>query len=193
MARPSIERCLRTPIIPVVWDPAPHADLIALASTVFLQGGTLADLPRVLDAFETSPLQNVSLFIHIDLIGGLENSEAGLEYLAGFRRFAGIVSVHHHLARPARKIGLLSIVRLFISDSRAVERGLSVAIKSHADAIEILPAAAAVKVAEDFRHCPLPRIAGGLCRNEADVTEVLASGCRAVTSTKPQLWRLNQK
>jgi glycerol uptake operon antiterminator len=192
MPRSSIDNCLRRRVIPVVWDPAPHAELIGQASSVFLQGGPLADLPRVLDAFEHGHLQDVSLFVHIDLVAGLEKSEAGLEYLTGFRRFAGVVTVHHHLARPARRLGMLSIIRLFLSDSRAVERGLAVAVKSHTDAIEILPAVTAVKVADDFRHCPVPRIAGGLCRSEADIAEALDSGCRAVTSTRPELWRLNE-
>jgi glycerol uptake operon antiterminator len=101
------------------------------------------------------------------------------------------VSVHHHLASTARKLGLLSIVRLFLSDSRAVDRGVSVANKSHPDAIEILPAAVATKVMGDFAKCKIPRIAGGLCRTEIDVKEVLESGCRAVTSTSPALWKLN--
>jgi len=48
---------------------------------------------------------------------------------------------------PARRVGLLSIVRLFLSDSRAVDRGISVVKKSHPDAVEILPAVVAAKVA----------------------------------------------
>jgi glycerol uptake operon antiterminator len=178
-------------VIPVVWDPGQQRALIGRASTVFLQGGSLAELPHVLDRCQTPELADVALFAHIDLIAGLENSEAGMEYLAGLGRLAGIVTVHHHLTRPAHKMGLMAIVRLFISDSRAVERGIAVANKSQADAIEILPAAAAVKVAADFKQCPLPRIAGGLCRTEADVREALDSGCRAVTSTRSALWQLN--
>jgi glycerol uptake operon antiterminator len=191
MARSSIQKCLERPVIPVVWDPGEDLELIGQASSVFLQGGALADLQRVLNIFRDA--SSAALFVHIDLIAGLENSEAGVEYLAKFERLAGVVSVHHHLARPARKLGLLSIVRLFISDSRAVERGLAVANKSGADAIEILPAAAAVKVADEFKQCPLPRIAGGLCRTEVDVREALGSGCRAVTSTRSALWRLNER
>jgi glycerol uptake operon antiterminator len=144
-----------------------------------------------LDDFRDQQLAEISLFVHIDLLAGLENSDAGLEYLAGFERITGVVTVHHHLAAQARRLGLLSVVRLFMSDSRAMDRALSIAEKSRPDAIEILPAAAAPKVAGDFASCRIPRIAGGLCRNEADVDEVLASGCRAVTSTSPALWRLN--
>lgn len=192
MPRLTIENCLRQPVIPVVWDPTKHADLISHASIVILQGGSLAELPRVLDRFGEQKLSNIAVFAHIDLIAGLENSEAGMEYLAQFHRFAGIVTVHHYLAKPARRLGLLSVVRLFLSDSRAVDRGVAVAAKSQADAIEILPAVAAVKVAAELNRTALPRIGGGLCRTEADVREALDSGCRAVTSTRPELWELNQ-
>jgi glycerol uptake operon antiterminator len=191
MRRKSIDSCFRKHVIPVIWDPGAQIELLSHASTVFLQGGPLGDLARVLDLFGTPRLEQLAVFVHIDLVGGLENSEAGLEYLAGFERISGLVTVHHHLASAARKHGLLSIVRLFLSDSRAVDRGLSVVNKSHPDAIEILPAIVAAKVAGDFAACRIPRIAGGLCRTDADIDEVLASGCRAVTSTSAALWKRN--
>jgi glycerol uptake operon antiterminator len=191
MRSASIDSCFARHVLPVVWDPGPHRDILAGASAAFLQGGSLAELPHTLDAFRRKPLDRLPLFVHIDLVAGLENNEAGLDYLAGLDRLAGVVTVHHYLTTPARRLGLLSIVRLFLSDSRAVDRGLTVANKSHPDAIEILPAAAAVKVAGDFAQCRIPRIAGGLCRTPADVAEVIGSGCRAVTSTSPALWKLN--
>ncbi len=187
----SIDPCFRNKVIPVTWSPGNRVADIARAATVFLQGGTLQNLKLTLDQFSCPQLEHLSLFVHIDLLAGLENNEAGLEYLASFKRITGIVTVHHHLAPPARKLGLLSVVRLFLSDSRAMDRGLAVANKSQPDAIEILPAAAASKVAADFKNCRIPRIAGGLCRTEQDVAEALASGCRAVTSTSLQLWHLN--
>ncbi len=187
----SIDSCFRHKVIPVTWDSGTNQSVISRASTVFLQGGTLHNLSRTLDEFSNPQLAHLPLFVHIDLLAGLENNEAGLEFLASFERITGIVTVHHHLAGSARKLGLLSVVRLFLSDSRAMDRGLSVANKSQPDAIEILPASAASKVAGDFKSCRIPRIAGGLCRTEADVTEALSSGCRAVTSTSLNLWRLN--
>lgn len=191
MRRVSIDSCFRQHVIPVVWESWEHRDLLACASAVFLQGGPLNELNRILDTFCDRDLANIPLFVHIDLLGGLENNAAGLEYLAGFERISGVVTVHHQLALNARRLGLLSVVRLFLSDSRAVDRGLSVANKSRPDAIEILPAAVAAKVAGDFKSCRIPRIAGGLCRTKADVVEVLDSGCRAITSTSPSLWKLN--
>jgi len=189
MKRRSIKQCFTKPVIPVVWDPSDEFSLISKAGAVILQGGEVADLPRVLDIFQEMP--DISLFVHIDLLSGLENSDAGLHYLAGFSGIEGVVTVHHHLSRPARRLGLKTIVRLFITDSRAVDRGLAVIEKSQADSIEILPAVAAVKVASDFAKCKLPRIAGGLCHTEQDIEECLASGCMSATSTRPELWRMN--
>jgi len=189
--RKSIESCLRSKVIPVVWDPEADRDLLARASVVFLQGGALGDLGRVLDAFSHPHLEHLPIFVHVDLVAGLENNEAGIEYLADFNSISGVVTVHHHLTAAARRVGLLSIVRLFLSDSRAVDRGLSVVKKSHPDAVEILPACVAAKVSKDFADSQIPRIAGGLCRTEADVEDVLSSGCRAVTSTSAALWKLN--
>jgi glycerol uptake operon antiterminator len=191
MRRKSIDSCFRNRIIPVIWDPGAHSDLLARASSVFLQGGSLGDLERVLGLFSGPKLEHLPLFVHVDLVSGLENSESGIEYLASFQRLTGVVTVHHHLTSAARRAGLLTIVRLFLSDSRAVDRGLTVVNKSHPDAVEILPAVVAAKVAGDFASCRIPRIAGGLCRTEADVNEVIASGCRAVTSTSAALWKLN--
>ncbi len=186
-----IDECLSKPVIPVLWRTANQDSLLARASSVILQAGTLVELRDVVAAFDRPQLQHISVFVHIDLIAGLENSEAGLECLAALGRVAGVVTIHHNLTRPAKKLGLLSVVRLFLSDSRALERGLTIVSKSSADAIEIMPAAVAAKTKKDFDRLPLPRIAGGLCRSEADLQEALASGIRAITSTRPAFWEYN--
>jgi glycerol uptake operon antiterminator len=186
-----IENCFSKPVIPVLWQLPTRLETIACASTVILQGGSIAELSGLIRHFEQPPLEHIHLLVHIDLVSGLENNEAGLECLALLGRIEGVVSIHHHLTKPAKRFKLLSIVRLFLSDSRAMERGLSVAGRSRPDAIEILPAVAAVKTSSEFQHCPLPRITGGLCKTEEDVREALASGCQAVTSTLPRLWELN--
>jgi len=188
-----INRCFAKPIIPVLWDASQHMDSLAHASAVFLQGGKLTELPRVMSVFRDPRLEHVALFLHIDLVAGLENNEAGLEYLAEYSQLTGIVTVHHHLAAAAKRMNLLTVVRLFLSDTRAVERGLAVVSKSKPNAIEILPAAVALKVSGDFRALPIPRITGGLCRTEADVNEAIGSGCLAVTTTRQELWALNAR
>ncbi|MBN1851126.1 MAG: glycerol-3-phosphate responsive antiterminator [Pirellulales bacterium] len=187
----SIEHCLRQPVIPVVWDPSSERDVISRASVVLIQGGAIADLPRILHLFDRAPLNKTELLVHIDLVSGLENNEAGLELLAQMPRIRGIVTVHEQLVKPASRLNLLSVVRFFLQDTRAVSRAVAIASKSKADAIELLPAVAAVQTANAFRKCRLPRIAGGLCHTTDDIQKALDSGCQAVTSTRPALWRFN--
>ena len=186
-----IDPCFATPVIPVISNLSAGVDSIASASSVILQGTTVVDLPGIIRSFEQPPLQDVHLFVHLDLVSGLENNDAGLKFLAQLPRVEGVVTIHHHLMVPAKKLGLLAILRVFLSDSRALERGLKVIASSKPDVVDILPGAAAVKVVEDFRDCRVPYIAGGLCRTEADVNEALAAGSRAVTSTRTALWRMN--
>ncbi len=187
------DRCFRMPVIPVISELPARRDLLASASCVILQGTTLVELPRLVEAFDKPPLEDVLLLVHIDLIAGLENNEISLEFLAQWSRIQGIVTIHHHLIAPAKRLGFLSVLRVFLSDSRALERGLKLIDKWRPDIVDILPHAAAITVAGDFRSCGIPCIAGGLCRREEEVRGVLASGCRAVTSTRPNLWRLNDQ
>ena len=192
MATPRrLDRFFAKPVVPVLWDVGDNRELVAQASSVILQGGAIADLPRAIEQFDRPPLDHLRLLVHIDLLAGLEKSEAGLELLAATQKVDGVVTVHHHVVKPAKRMGFLTIVRVFLSDSRALERGLRVAAKSGSDVVELLPAAAAIKVAAELRACSIPYIAGGLCRTEDDILEARRSGSLAVTSTRPELWGLN--
>lgn len=186
-----IRHCFAKPVIPVISDWSAGTAPLTPATCVILQGATVVELPELIAHFESAPLNNICLLAHVDLLSGLENNESGIEYLAQFSRVDGIVSVHAHLIGPAKKRGLLTVARVFLSDSRALDRGLKLLTKTAPDVIDLLPAAAAVSVADRFDNVTIPRIAGGLCRNEADVEAVIRCGCSAVTSTRPDLWRLN--
>ncbi|MBN1912516.1 MAG: glycerol-3-phosphate responsive antiterminator [Pirellulales bacterium] len=156
-----------------------------------LQVDELADLPEILTIFERPPLENLPLFLHLDLIRGLGRDEAGLRFLTHFKRISGIITVHHHLVPAIHRAGMHSVVRLFLQDGRAVKRGLSVIEKSKPDAVELLPGVAAAEVGGDFDVLPTPRIAGGLIRGPETMKRILASGCRAVSTTNQALWALN--
>lgn len=186
-----IDRCFAKPVIPVFWNLAQETENVAHASCVILQGGNATELPSIADKLSAPPLDHLRILVHIDLIAGLEKNEAGLEMLTQLGDFDGIVTVHQHLMKPAKQQGLLSILRVFLTDNRACERGVKVATKAKPDVVELLPAAAAVQVAEEFHATGIPFISGGLCRSEEDIRQALTSGCQAVTSTSPELWKMN--
>src|SRR4051812_16284037 len=155
-------------------------------------GGELAELPQLLSRLSRPPFDRLPVLLHIDLVNGLSNDESGLRYVATLDRIDGIVTVRHHLAPAAAKLGLMSVVRLFLQDGRAVERGLSVIEKSKPDAVEVLPGVAMLEVADRFANLKIPCIAGGLIRTPAAVKNILAAGCKAVSTTDANLWKMNR-
>lgn len=189
---PDIARYLTKPVIPYVTEGLDaHPHLLASASIIFIGGGELAELPGLMDRLKRPPLSEMPVLLHIDLINGLSNDESGLRYVAGLERVDGIVTVRHHLAPVARKLNLMSVVRLFLQDGRAVERGLGVVEKSHPDAVELLPGVAYLEVADRFKGLGIPVIAGGLIRTREIVDRIHAAGCRSVSTTNVKLWEMN--
>ncbi|MGB7157001.1 MAG: glycerol-3-phosphate responsive antiterminator [Tepidisphaeraceae bacterium] len=183
---------LTRPVIPYVTEGVePHVNLLARSSIIFIGGGELAELPQLLQRLNEPPLAERPVLLHVDLLNGLSNDESGLRYVATHERIDGIITVRHHLAPLARRLGLMSVVRLFLQDGRAVERGLGVIEKSKPDAVELLPGVAALEVADRFRDLPIPFIAGGLIRAPEIVKRILASGCSSVSTTNVKLWEMN--
>lgn len=183
---------LAKPVIPVFWQTGSEESLLANASMLFLQGGQLAELPDRLAGLKRGPVARVPIVLHIDLLSGLSSDEAGLKFLAGLGGIDGIITVRSHLVAPARRLGLASILLLFLQDGRSVDRGLHVIEQSKPDMVELVPGVAALETARQFASIPVPRIAGGLIRSEPLVSRLLESGCTAVSTSSVDLWRLNR-
>jgi glycerol uptake operon antiterminator len=188
-----LARHLTKPVIPYLTEGVEHHELdIATASLIMIGGGELAELPALLARLQKPPFDRLPVLLHIDLVNGLANDESGLKYVATLDGVDGIITVRHHLTSLARKLGLMSVVRLFLQDGRAVERGLSVIDRSKPDAVEVLPGVAFLQVADRFAHLPIPCIAGGLIRSPEVVNQIRAAGCRAVSTSNVELWKLNR-
>lgn len=183
------------PVIPYLTEglgsAAPPQDL-ASASMIFIGGGELAELPNLMKALSREPLAGLPVLLHMDLVNGLANDESGLRYLATLERLDGIITVRPHLAPVARKLSLLCILRLFLQDGRAVERGLQVIERWQPDAIEIMPGVSFLEVADRFSNLPMPCIAGGLIRTPELVSRIIQAGAKAVSTTNAALWALNR-
>lgn len=184
---------LARPIIPYITDwSIPDPGVLASASMLFLSDGDIGDLPAVLDRLDQGPLGDIPVMLHLDLINGLSTDEAAIHYVSMLGRIDGIITVKHHLTPVARRYGMLTVVRLFLQDSRAVERGLKVVAKSKPDAVELLPGIAAALVADQFKALGIPLIAGGLVHTPETTHKIIETGCEAVSTTDTKLWEFNQ-
>lgn len=127
--------------------------------------------------------------VNLDLLAGFSRDSINAEYLAACGA-AGIVSTHAEILRASRRHGLITVQRTFALDSAAVEAGLRTMEHFLPDAVEILPAIAAPRVAARFRQSypHLRIVAGGLIADMKEVESLLASGVDAVSVSDPRFW-----
>lgn len=127
--------------------------------------------------------------VNLDLLTGFSRDIINVEYLASCGA-AGIVSTHYEVLRAARKQGLITVQRTFALDSSAIEAGLRTLSQFVPDAIEILPAVAAPRVAARFRqtYSQLQIMAGGLISDLKEVEHLLGAGIDAVSVSDPRFW-----
>lgn len=186
-----IKRWLSKPIIPVIWGDRANYQAAVGAATVFVQGGDINQLPTVLAPFESGPLESVTVLVHLDLLAGLAADHAGVEYLASFPRLDGIITTRYPLLRSARDLDMLAIVRLFLQDSRSLERGLKVIAANKPDLVEVLPGIASIEVADALNSLKMPWIAGGMVRHKQTVQQIVGAGGSSVSTSSSELWSMN--
>ena len=154
--------------------------------TVYLLYGNTLNIAQLLKRLRNSgklPLVN------LDLLAGFSRDSINAEYLASCGA-AGVISTHGEVLRASRKHGLITVQRTFALDSAAIEAGLKTMSHFLPDAIEILPAVAAPRVAPRFRNVyqDLRIVAGGLISDLKEVETLLASGINAVSVSDPRFW-----
>lgn len=127
--------------------------------------------------------------VNLDLLAGFSRDSINAEYLASCGA-AGIISTHVEVLRAARKRGLIAVQRTFALDSAAIDAGLRATNQFVPDAIEILPAVAAPRVASRFRaaHPGLRVVAGGLISGLKEIEDLLAAGIDAVSVSDSRYW-----
>lgn len=154
--------------------------------TVYLLYGntlTVADLLKRLRASGKLPLVN------LNLLAGFSRDSVNAEYLASCGA-AGVISTHGEVLRASRRQGLITVQRTFALDSAAVDAGLRTMSQFLPDAVEILPAIAAPRVATRLRstHPHLRIVAGGLISDLKEVECLLAAAINAVSVSDPRFW-----
>ena len=133
---------------------------------------------------------NKKIIYHIDMIHGLKNDNFGTEYLCQEFKPYGIISTKGSAIQKANQKKIVTIQRIFILDSHAIERSIKNIIKSTPDYIEILPSSTYSVFQEIYEKTNIPFFTGGLIRTTVDIENALKNGATAVTTTNPELWNM---
>ncbi|APC49112.1 glycerol-3-phosphate responsive antiterminator [Virgibacillus halodenitrificans] len=131
---------------------------------------------------------NKKALVHFDLIQGLKADEFGMEYLVREVKPDGILSTRANIIKLAKKHNLLSIQRIFLLDSLALDHSLELIKRIQPDSVEVLPGRMPSIIKEIYEQTKVPVIAGGLIKTEEDVSAALKAGAHAVSTSNRELW-----
>lgn len=127
------------------------------------------------------------LYIHIDLAEGVGRDKSGITLLKRMG-IDGIISTKVNLIKLAREIGLSTVQRFFIVDSKSVHTTIEAVKSSRPDMVEIMPATVGKVITKLAGELSIPIIAGGLIETQSEVANALLSGASAVSTGKRELW-----
>lgn len=116
------------------------------------------------------------VLVHLDMIHGIANDEYGTEYVCQKLNCDGIISAKSKAIEMAKKNKKYAIQRMFLVDSKSVERGIEMIHKSRADAIELMPAIAFSIIPYIKSQIDIPLIGGGLLKTIVDLKRGLDAG-----------------
>ena len=177
----------QSPVLPAVKDEdaLPRA-LRCESRVVFLLGGDLLSIRRWIDLTHEAGKQAA---VHLDLVGGLAPREVAVDWLQQ-QGADGIISTRPHLIRRGRELGLLSVLRVFAIDSKAVGNLQKETEMVTPDVIEILPGTLPRVIERLSKKIPVPLIAGGLMTDKSDIVSALHAGALCASTSDEELWEV---
>lgn len=119
--------------------------------------------------------------VHIEMIQGISNDEFGTQILTQQLKVDGIISSKPKIIEMAKKTHCFSIQRVFLIDSKSLERGIASVSESKPDAMEVMPALTFQLFPGIKERIDMELWAGGLIRDEETVRIILANGAKRMT------------
>jgi glycerol uptake operon antiterminator len=156
------------------------------ARSIYLIAGNPLNLPDIL---KRTRERGKTCLVNIDFLDGLARDRYAVEWL-GQNGADGIVSTKIEPLKAAHQMNLITVQRTFAIDSAAVIATIRSLGQFLPDAMEILPAIAAPKVARRI-HASFPHVAiigGGLIESVREIEDLLKADVRSVSVSDPRLW-----
>lgn len=124
---------------------------------------------------------NKLALVHIDMVHGISSDEHGVEFLCQRLRADGVISSKTRIIETTKKNKKIAIQRMFLIDSKSIERGIETVQKSQPDIVEVMPAIAYKIIPYIKSKISMPLIGGGLLKSKEDILQGLEAGCMAFT------------
>ncbi len=131
-------------------------------------------------------------YLHIDLVKGLKEEEAAIEFLAREIKPSGIITTRKSLIPIARAHSLGTILRFFAIDSVSLRNIVKTAQEVRPDYVEVLPGIVPKVITHlhaQLEPLGIKIITGGLVDQRSEVEAVIAAGAHAVSVGHIDLWQ----
>ena len=133
------------------------------------------------DMVKAAHAKGKKILFHLDLLRGISTDEFGCEYACQKLRADGIISTRPKAVEAAKKNKKLAVLRLFLIDSRSLERGIALCNSLEPDYVELLPGIACGILPYIREKTEVPFMCGGLLRTAGDIEACFEAGACAVT------------
>ncbi len=177
-----IQRQICIPVVPTM--KRLEQFLLTDLSTCVLQDIHISLLP---DMISTLHKHERRALVHIDMINGVASDEYGTEYLCQKLKADGIISSKSRIIEVTKRNKKIAIQRMFLIDSKSVDRGIDMLNKSRPDLVEVMPAIAYRIIPTIKQRLNIPIIGGGLLKTKDDIENGLKAGCVAFTVSDLEL------
>lgn len=176
----------RNPVIPAIKDEKTfNAALNSSNEIVFIISANLIDIEEMVKKLKEN---NKKVFVHIDMIDGLSNSNYVVDFCSTKIKPDGIITTKQNIALYALKNNLKVIRRFFILDSFSLEKTLSSIRDTKYSAVEILPGLMPKIIKNISSKVSTPIITGGLIEDKDDIINAINSGALSISTTSINLW-----
>lgn len=112
----------------------------------------------------------------------------GLEYIVKNIPLDGIITSRENLVKLSKDMGVFTIRRMFIPDTKTLEEVLDSIKKIRPHALEILPGIMPKVIKKIVEDTKIPLIAGGLISDSNDVKSSLDAGAIAISTSNKDIW-----
>lgn len=155
-------------------------------NVVFILSGDILTLKEKVNRLK---LNDKSVFVHLDMIGGISSNPVIIKYLKNEFHIDGIITTKTSLVKKAIEENVHVVQRIFLLDSISLKTSMENIRKTRPSAIEIMPGVITKAVKKLHKEFPdLPIICGGLIDDKQEIIDVLKNGAMAVSTTKKELW-----
>lgn len=162
----------------------------ALSSTAEVCIIANIDLIKLQPVIELLSKAGKYVIVNIDSCNGLSQDKGGIDYVAETGAM-GLLSTRLQTVQRAKKCGLITMQKIFVTDRSTWLRSLKAVEQSEPDYVQLMPAQMLPLLPQADRNVLPPIVASGFVCNEEHAQTALLHGAIAVSSSDSALWDVN--